>query len=67
MALSMEERRILAEIESRLREEDPRLNHRLSRLGRADRRRRVRLIAALVVAGIGVVTAVIMAILTALS
>ncbi|KAB2339437.1 DUF3040 domain-containing protein [Actinomadura rudentiformis] len=67
MALSMEEQRILAEIEIQLREDDPRLAHRLSRLGRDRRRRRSRLIAAIVVAVIGVVTAIASAILTAIS
>ncbi|TDD63537.1 DUF3040 domain-containing protein, partial [Actinomadura rubrisoli] len=46
MALSMEEQRILTQIEVRLSEDDPRLAHRLSRLGAARRGRRVRLIAA---------------------
>jgi hypothetical protein len=47
MALSMEEQRILAEIETHLAQEDPKLAGRLSGLGRA-RRRRVRLAAAMV-------------------
>ncbi|GAA2593822.1 DUF3040 domain-containing protein [Actinomadura fulvescens] len=67
MALSMEEQRILAEIEIQLREDDPRLAHRLSRLGHERRRRRIRLIAAIVVAAIGVVTAVVSAVITAIS
>ncbi|MEU5883883.1 DUF3040 domain-containing protein [Spirillospora sp. NPDC047279] len=67
MALSMEEQRILAEIEIQLREDDPRLAHRLSRLGQERRSRRIRLIAAIVVAAVGVVTAIAAAIITALS
>ncbi|GLW66393.1 hypothetical protein Arub01_46370 [Actinomadura rubrobrunea] len=70
MSLSMEEQRILAEIETRLSEEDPRLAHRLSKagakVGRA-RRRRIRLIAAVAVAGLAVLTAVAAAVLTAIS
>ncbi|MFG2001583.1 DUF3040 domain-containing protein [Spirillospora sp. NPDC048911] len=67
MSLSMEERRILAEIEIQLSANDPRLAHRLSRLGQERPRRRIRLIAAIVVAAIGVVTAIATAIITAIS
>ncbi|MBO2454119.1 DUF3040 domain-containing protein [Actinomadura barringtoniae] len=67
MALSMDEQRILAEIEIRLSEDDPRLAHRLSRIGKERRRRRIRLIAAMAVAVIGVVTAFVSAIITAFS
>lgn len=67
MALSMEERRILAEIESRLTQEDPRLAERLAGLSEARRRRRIRMIAAVVVAVAGVLTAVAAAIITAIS
>ncbi|REF00398.1 DUF3040 domain-containing protein [Thermomonospora umbrina] len=42
MALSMEEQRILAEIETRLAQDDPGLAGRLSGMTRARRRRRVR-------------------------
>ncbi|MBE1536431.1 DUF3040 domain-containing protein [Actinomadura algeriensis] len=58
MALSMEEQRILTQIEVRLSEDDPRLAHRLARLG--DRRpgRRVRLIAAASVAVLAVIAAI---------
>ncbi|MFC4907334.1 DUF3040 domain-containing protein [Actinomadura gamaensis] len=66
MALSTEEQRILAEIETRLAENDPRLARRLTALGDAPRRR-VRLIAAVVIAAVGVVTALVSAILTAFS
>ncbi|MCP2343079.1 DUF3040 domain-containing protein [Actinomadura rupiterrae] len=66
MALSTEEQRILAEIENRLIEDDPRLARRLTALGGAPRRR-VRLIAAVVIAAVGVVTAFVSAILTAFS
>ncbi|WP_433469739.1 DUF3040 domain-containing protein [Spirillospora sp. CA-142024] len=44
MALSMEEQRILTQIEVRLSEDDPRLAHRLARLG-TPRGRRARTIA----------------------
>ncbi|GLZ11844.1 hypothetical protein Acsp04_20790 [Actinomadura sp. NBRC 104425] len=71
MALSMEEQRILAEIETRLSEDDPRLAHRLSKagakVGRARRRRRIRLVAAAAVAVLAVLTAVAAAVLTAVS
>ncbi|MEU8801832.1 DUF3040 domain-containing protein [Spirillospora sp. NPDC048819] len=43
MALSMEEQRILTQIEVRLSEDDPRLAHRLARLG-TPRRRRARVV-----------------------
>lgn len=50
MALSMEEERILTEIESQLGQDDPRLAVRLSSFGRLRRRRRIRAIAAVVTA-----------------
>jgi hypothetical protein len=50
MALSMEEERILTEIASQLGREDPRLAGRLARFGSLRRRRRIRAIAAVVVA-----------------
>ena len=49
MALSMEEQRILTQIEVRLSEDDPRLAGRLARLG-TPRGRRARLITATAVA-----------------
>ncbi|ACY97959.1 MULTISPECIES: DUF3040 domain-containing protein [Thermomonospora] len=49
MALSMEEQRILAEIETRLRRDDPHLAARLSTLGRSHRLRRSVLVMAAVV------------------
>ncbi|WP_395107046.1 DUF3040 domain-containing protein [Actinomadura sp. SCN-SB] len=71
MALSMEERRILAQIEIHLSEDDPRLAHRLEKFGRpasrardARPRRRVKIIAAAVVVtalAVGVATAVLSA------
>lgn len=67
MALSMEEQRILAEIEIQLSDDDPRLAHRLSKLGQARRSRRFRLIAAVVVAVMGVLTALASAIITAVT
>ncbi|MFC9974713.1 DUF3040 domain-containing protein [Spirillospora sp. NPDC127200] len=67
MALSMEEQRILAAIEIRLTADDPRLAHRLSTLGRPRRGRRVRLIAAVLVAVLAVATALAGAVATAFS
>ncbi|GGV31376.1 DUF3040 domain-containing protein [Actinomadura sp. LOL_016] len=60
MALSMEEQRILTQIEVRLSEDDPRLAHRLARLGdrRPGRGRRVRVIAAAAVAVLAVIAAI---------
>ncbi|GAA4344212.1 hypothetical protein GCM10023178_57280 [Actinomadura luteofluorescens] len=51
MALSMEEQRILSQIEIRLREDDPRLAQRLARLGtpRGRRARTIVLAAAAVI------------------
>ncbi|GGQ31533.1 DUF3040 domain-containing protein [Actinomadura coerulea] len=51
MALSMEEQRILGQIEVRLKEDDPRLAQRLARLGtpRARRARTIVLAAAAVI------------------
>jgi hypothetical protein len=51
MALSMEEQRILTQIEVRLSEDDPRLAHRLARLGvpRGRRTRTIVLAAAAVI------------------
>ncbi|RMI36741.1 DUF3040 domain-containing protein [Actinomadura harenae] len=66
MALSTEEQRILAEIETRLAEDDPRLARRLITHGGTPRRR-VRLIAAVVIAALGVITALVSAILAAFS
>ncbi|RFU42392.1 DUF3040 domain-containing protein [Actinomadura logoneensis] len=66
MALSTEEQRILAEIETRLAEDDPRLARRLA-AHRGTSRRRVRLVTAAVVAAVGVVTALVSGILTAFS
>ncbi|MBA9005677.1 MULTISPECIES: DUF3040 domain-containing protein [Thermomonospora] len=48
MALSMEEQRILAQIETHLAHDDPRLAARLSALPRLRRRRRMRAVAAAV-------------------
>jgi hypothetical protein len=50
MALSTEEERILTEIASQLGQEDPALARRLASFGRLRRRRRIRAIAAVVVA-----------------
>lgn len=49
MSLSMEEQRILLQIEVRLSEDDPRLAHRLARLGTHRRRTRTAVIAAAVI------------------
>ncbi|WP_067468442.1 DUF3040 domain-containing protein [Actinomadura macra] len=67
MALSMEEQRILTQIEVRLSEDDPRLAHRLSRLGEARTGRRVRVIVVVVVAAIVVLAAVGGAVAAAMS
>ncbi|WP_131742955.1 DUF3040 domain-containing protein [Actinomadura roseirufa] len=67
MALSMEEQRILTQIEVRLSEDDPRLAHRLSRLGTARRGHRVRVIAAAVVACVVVLAAIATAVIAAVS
>lgn len=57
MALSMDEERILTEIASRLSQDDPRLAERLESFGRLQgRSRRDRVIAAVMVAVLGVVT-----------
>ncbi|TDC59725.1 DUF3040 domain-containing protein [Actinomadura sp. GC306] len=61
MALSMEEQRILTQIEIRLREDDPRLAHRLARLGAPRRRARTAALAAaviIIVAAVGAAVAV---------
>ncbi|GAA4226390.1 hypothetical protein GCM10022254_11270 [Actinomadura meridiana] len=61
MALSMEEQRILTQIEVRLSEDEPRLAHRLARLGAPRRRTRTIILAAaaiiIVLAAIGAATA----------
>ncbi|XVQ15405.1 DUF3040 domain-containing protein [Spirillospora sp. CA-255316] len=70
MALSMEERRILAQIEVRLSEDDPRLAHRFAELGTSPprrRRRRTRLIAAAAVVALAVLAATVAAIATAIT
>ncbi|RSN41052.1 MULTISPECIES: DUF3040 domain-containing protein [Actinomadura] len=69
MALSMEEQRILTQIEVRLSEDDPRLAHRLARLGDRGpgRGRRVRVIAAASVAVLAVVAAIAIGIATAIT
>jgi hypothetical protein len=67
MALSMQERRILAQIEVRLSEDDPRLARRLAAHGRERRPRRTRVIAAVAVALIGVLGAIAAAAVTAFS
>ncbi|MFC5745426.1 DUF3040 domain-containing protein [Actinomadura rugatobispora] len=69
MALSMEERRILAQIEVRLSEDDPRLAHRFAELGTSPprrRRRRIRIIAAVGIA-LAVLAATVAAIATAIT
>ncbi|MDX6741248.1 DUF3040 domain-containing protein [Actinocorallia sp. A-T 12471] len=58
MALSMDEERILTEIASRLSREDPALAQRLERFGRARRTRARRIAAAVVIAVLGLVSAV---------
>ncbi|MFA1543694.1 DUF3040 domain-containing protein [Actinomadura monticuli] len=57
MALSMEEQRILTQIEVRLSEDDPRLAQRLARLG-APRGRRARVIVLTAAAVIIVLSAI---------
>lgn len=57
MALSMDEERILTEIASRLSQDDPVLAERLESFGKVRRSRRERLIAAAIVAVIGIITA----------
>ncbi|POM22515.1 hypothetical protein BTM25_54650 [Actinomadura rubteroloni] len=64
MALSMEERRLLAEIEVRLTADDPRLAVRMTRLGR-DRRRRIRLITAVAIVAVAAAAALAGALLAA--
>ncbi|GAB2837944.1 hypothetical protein GCM10022221_41690 [Actinocorallia aurea] len=58
MALSMDEERILTEIASRLSREDPALAQRLERFGRARRTRTRRVLAAVVITVLGLVSAV---------
>lgn len=67
MALSMEEQRILAEIETRLSEEDPRLDHRLSRFDPPGGCSRGRLIARTALAAAAVFGAAALAILVVLA
>ncbi|QXJ19587.1 DUF3040 domain-containing protein [Actinomadura graeca] len=67
MALSMEEQRILMQIEVRLSEDDPRLAHRLSRLGEDRTGHRVRVVAVVVVTAIVVLAAVGGAVAAAMS
>lgn len=57
MALSMDEERILTEIASRLSSDDPALAQRLERFGRARRTRGRRIAAAVVIAVLGLVSA----------
>lgn len=56
MALSMDEQRILVEIESRLRADDPGLAQRLSGHGQTRHSRRMRLIAAFLLVVLGIST-----------
>jgi Protein of unknown function (DUF3040) len=49
MALSMEEERILTGIASQLGREDPKLAQRLADFGRLRRRRRMRIVAAIII------------------
>ncbi|MFB4303831.1 DUF3040 domain-containing protein [Actinomadura sp. NTSP31] len=65
MALSMEEERILTQIEVRLSEDDPRLAGRLARLG-APRGRRARVITATLITAAVVLAAIGAAIAAAL-
>ncbi|MES9543476.1 DUF3040 domain-containing protein [Spirillospora sp. NPDC049024] len=65
MALSMEEQRILSQIEVRLSEDDPRLAQRLARLG-TPRARRARTIALAAAAALIVLAAVAAGIAAAL-
>lgn len=58
MALSMEEERILTEIASQLGQDDPALASRLANFGRLRRRRRIRAIAAIVIAVLVIATLV---------
>ena len=70
MALSMEERRILAEIETRLSEDDPRLAHRFAELGTSpprSRRGRTRIILAAAALALTAVAAVAAAIAAAIT
>lgn len=66
MALSTEEQLILAEIETRLVEDDPRLARRLTAHGERSHRR-VRLVLIVVIAALGVIAASASAIITAFS
>ncbi|WP_018656262.1 DUF3040 domain-containing protein [Actinomadura flavalba] len=68
MALSMQERRLLAEIEAHLTADDPRLAARLTAHGRRPPRRTdLRLIAAIVLVAVAAVAALTAAALTALT
>jgi hypothetical protein len=81
MALSMEERRILAQIEVRLSEDDPRLARRLAAFGgsgppgptarqrptRQRPTRRTRLLAAVAVVAAGIATVIVTAVVSALT
>ncbi|MCD0450033.1 DUF3040 domain-containing protein [Actinocorallia sp. API 0066] len=58
MALSMDEERILTEIASRLSRDDPALAARLERFGRARRSRAQRIVTAVVIGLLGLVSAV---------
>ncbi|TNY36314.1 DUF3040 domain-containing protein [Thermomonospora catenispora] len=60
MALSMEEQRILAQIESHLAHDDPKLAARLAALPRLRRRRRIRTVA--VAVSVPVLVAVLIAV-----
>ncbi|GAB3697463.1 hypothetical protein GCM10027589_59490 [Actinocorallia lasiicapitis] len=57
MALSMDEERILTEIASRLSQDDPKLAERLEKFGKSRRSRRERIITAVIVALVGLMTA----------
>ena len=65
MALSIEEERILTEIASQLGQEAPALANRLATFGRLRMRRRIRAIAAIVIAVLVVVALVGTAFVTA--
>ena len=67
MALSMEEQRILTQIEVHLSEDDPQLAHRLSRLGEARIGRRARRVAVVLVAAVVVLAVVGAAVAAAMS
>ena len=69
MALSMEEQRLLSEIASRLSADDPKFAERLNRFGHRAARppRRVRLIAAIVIAVVLIATGVAAGVAVALS